>query len=86
MSREEVKKRKTPFEYRTLAHLPAAHIAGVQGYMINPVWMGGPVYVRNSPGVDLGSWQILRFPMLNNPWTFENLRFLTARLLTWKIL
>lgn len=33
-----------PFEYRTIAHLPAAHIAGVQGYFINPFYMGGPVY------------------------------------------
>jgi 4-coumarate--CoA ligase len=33
-----------PFEYRTLAHLPAAHIAGVQGYLINPFYAGGPVY------------------------------------------
>lgn len=30
--------------YRTLAHLPAAHIAGVQGYFVNPFYMGGPVY------------------------------------------
>jgi 4-coumarate--CoA ligase len=33
-----------PFEYRTLAHLPAAHIAGVQGYLVNPFYAGGPVY------------------------------------------
>lgn len=32
------------FEYRTLAHLPAAHIAGVQGYFINPFFAGGTVY------------------------------------------
>lgn len=32
------------FEYRTLAHLPAAHIAGVQGYFVNPFYMGGPTY------------------------------------------
>lgn len=32
------------FEYRTLAHLPAAHIAGVQGYFVNPFYMGGPVF------------------------------------------
>ncbi|KAL6710786.1 hypothetical protein ACN47E_007843 [Coniothyrium glycines] len=32
------------FEYRTLAHLPVAHIAGIQGYLINPTYMGGPVY------------------------------------------
>ncbi|KAF2794097.1 4-coumarate-CoA ligase-like protein [Melanomma pulvis-pyrius CBS 109.77] len=32
------------FEYRTIAHLPTAHIAGIQGYLINPFYMGGPVY------------------------------------------
>ncbi|OJD30179.1 4-coumarate-ligase [Diplodia corticola] len=32
------------FEYRTLAHLPTAHIAGIQGYLINPFYMGGTVY------------------------------------------
>ncbi|EXJ66130.1 uncharacterized protein A1O5_10745 [Cladophialophora psammophila CBS 110553] len=32
------------FEYRTLAHLPAAHIAGCQGYYVNPAIAGGPVY------------------------------------------
>lgn len=32
------------FEYRTIAHLPVAHIAGIQGYLINPFYMGGPVY------------------------------------------
>lgn len=31
-------------DYRTLAHLPAAHIAGVQGYFINPFYMGGTTY------------------------------------------
>ncbi|OAL33389.1 hypothetical protein AYO20_07400 [Fonsecaea nubica] len=31
-------------EYRTLAHLPAAHIAGCQGYFVNPSIAGGPVY------------------------------------------
>ncbi|KAG9205350.1 hypothetical protein G6514_008929 [Epicoccum nigrum] len=35
---------KPPFEYRTIAHLPVAHIAGIQGYLINPFYMGGPVY------------------------------------------
>ncbi|KAL1621348.1 hypothetical protein SLS56_009234 [Neofusicoccum ribis] len=32
------------FVYRTLAHLPTAHIAGIQGYLINPVYMGGITY------------------------------------------
>lgn len=27
-----------------LGHLPTAHMAGIQGYMINPFYMGGPVY------------------------------------------
>jgi 4-coumarate--CoA ligase len=48
MSREQLADREAkgepPFQYRTLAHLPAAHIAGVQGYFINPFYMGGPVY------------------------------------------
>lgn len=35
---------KPNFEYRTLAHLPVAHIAGIQGYLINPFYMGGPVF------------------------------------------
>jgi hypothetical protein len=43
--REQRNKRSNfPFEYRTIAHLPAAHIAGVQGYFVNPFFMGGPVY------------------------------------------
>lgn len=32
------------FGYRTLAHLPAAHIAGCQGYFVNPAVAGGAVY------------------------------------------
>lgn len=39
-----VERGEPAFEYRTLAHLPASHIAGVQGYFINPFYMGGPVY------------------------------------------
>ncbi|KAI2759488.1 hypothetical protein DTO006G1_5393 [Penicillium roqueforti] len=31
-------------EYRTVAHLPAAHIAGCQGYFLQPVLCGGTVY------------------------------------------
>ncbi|KAF2398020.1 acetyl-CoA synthetase-like protein [Trichodelitschia bisporula] len=30
--------------YRTLGHLPTAHIAGMQGYFINPFYAGGPTY------------------------------------------
>jgi 4-coumarate--CoA ligase len=32
------------FEYRTVAHLPVAHIAGIQGYLINPFFAGGETY------------------------------------------
>jgi 4-coumarate--CoA ligase len=35
---------RTGFVYRTLAHLPAAHIAGIQGYLVNPQYYGGTVY------------------------------------------
>ncbi|KAK4651986.1 hypothetical protein QC762_607360 [Podospora pseudocomata] len=33
-----------PLVYRTVAHLPAAHIAGIQGYFVNPFYLGGTVY------------------------------------------
>ncbi|KAK4197676.1 hypothetical protein QBC40DRAFT_350852 [Triangularia verruculosa] len=33
-----------PHVYRTVAHLPAAHIAGIQGYFVNPFYLGGAVY------------------------------------------
>lgn len=33
-----------PFESRTLAHLPTAHISGIQGYFVNPFYDGGIVY------------------------------------------
>lgn len=33
-----------PPPYRTLAHLPIAHIAGVHGYLIAPMFSGGAVY------------------------------------------
>ncbi|KAI0165632.1 acetyl-CoA synthetase-like protein [Xylariaceae sp. FL1272] len=35
---------KPNFESRTLAHLPAAHIAGVQSYFVNQPYMGGTCY------------------------------------------
>lgn len=49
MYREYFKKRQLEdpswnFKYRTIAHLPAAHIAGCQGYFINPTLAGGVVY------------------------------------------
>ena len=43
-----------PFEYRTIAHLPAAHIAGVQGYFVNPILAGGTVYWM--PKFDFPKW------------------------------
>jgi 4-coumarate--CoA ligase len=33
-----------PSPYRTLAHLPIAHIAGVFGYLISPMFSAGSVY------------------------------------------
>ena len=33
-----------PFQHRSLAHLPTAHIAGAQGYFINPFLHAGLVY------------------------------------------
>ena len=33
-----------PMEYRTLAHLPISHIAGVSGYLMIPMYSGGTVY------------------------------------------
>ncbi|KAF7361871.1 hypothetical protein MVEN_00531600 [Mycena venus] len=32
------------WDYRTLGHLPTAHVAGVQGYFVIPLWQGGTVY------------------------------------------
>lgn len=32
------------FVYRTLAHVPAAHIAGVQGYFVNATYRGGTIF------------------------------------------
>lgn len=36
--------RPPDFEYRAIAHLPVAHIAGVQGYFMNSVYMQGTLY------------------------------------------
>jgi 4-coumarate--CoA ligase len=33
-----------PSPFRTLAHLPIAHIAGVFGYLVSPMFNGGAVY------------------------------------------
>ncbi|KIY02854.1 uncharacterized protein Z520_01319 [Fonsecaea multimorphosa CBS 102226] len=34
----------TPTPLRTIAHLPAAHIAGVAGYFVSPLYAGGECY------------------------------------------
>ncbi|KAF2737600.1 4-coumarate-CoA ligase-like protein [Polyplosphaeria fusca] len=44
MFRSWINTSRPGFEYRTLAHLPTAHIAGIQGYLISPFYMGGSVY------------------------------------------
>lgn len=36
--------KRPDFKYRTVAHLPIAHIAGIQGYLLNAFYMGGSVY------------------------------------------
>lgn len=41
---DEEARRGRPFIRRTLGHLPTAHIAGVQGYLVNPFYEGGLVY------------------------------------------
>lgn len=40
--------------YRTLAHLPPAHISGVQGYFVNPLLDGGIVYWMPTPAAGGG--------------------------------
>lgn len=45
--------------YRTLAHLPPAHISGVQGYFVNPFLDGGIVYWMPPPtagGFDMAAF------------------------------
>ncbi|KAI8629202.1 acetyl-CoA synthetase-like protein [Xylariaceae sp. FL1651] len=37
-------KKGPDYKYVTLAHLPAAHIAGVQGYLVNNCYLGGTCY------------------------------------------
>ncbi|GKT48210.1 putative acyl-coenzyme A synthetase [Colletotrichum spaethianum] len=40
----EYYKTRPGMEYITLAHLPAAHISGLQAYIVNQTYMGGIVY------------------------------------------
>ncbi|KAG9185492.1 hypothetical protein G6011_08036 [Alternaria panax] len=44
MMKSWIKEKRPDFKYRTIAHLPTAHIAGIQGYLINPFYIGGTVY------------------------------------------
>ncbi|KNG82458.1 4-coumarate-CoA ligase [Aspergillus nomiae NRRL 13137] len=44
ISRQKTRSADFHPEYRTIAHLPAAHIAGCQGYFIQPALCGGAVY------------------------------------------
>jgi 4-coumarate--CoA ligase len=44
MQREKLAQQHPNFKYVTLAHLPVAHIAGMQGFMVNPFFMGGTTY------------------------------------------
>lgn len=43
-SREYNARERPGWEYRTLAHVPAAHIAGVQGYLANSTYRGGTTF------------------------------------------
>jgi 4-coumarate--CoA ligase len=51
---KEMEDKGDVFEPRTLGHLPTAHIAGVQGYFINPLYNGGAVYWM--PGFDFDNF------------------------------
>ncbi|KAH6677022.1 AMP-binding enzyme [Plectosphaerella plurivora] len=42
--REYYAKHDPTFHHRTVAHLPAAHISGLQGYFVNLTYMGGITY------------------------------------------
>ncbi|KAK8158103.1 4-coumarate-CoA ligase-like protein [Phyllosticta citrichinensis] len=38
------KKHRPNFEYRTIAHLPPSHISAIQGYLVNPMYIGGTAF------------------------------------------
>lgn len=42
--KEYFAREKPDFAYRTLAHVPAAHVAGVQCYFVNATYQGGTTY------------------------------------------
>jgi len=58
-----------PFELRTLAHLPTAHVSGVQGYFVNAFYDGGIVYWMSS--FDFGAF--LKYNMQYKITTFFSL-------------
>ncbi|KAG9951420.1 acetyl-CoA synthetase-like protein, partial [Aureobasidium melanogenum] len=58
-----------PFELRTLAHLPTAHISGVQGYFVNAFYDGGIVYWM--PSFDFAAF--LKYNMQHQITTFFSL-------------
>lgn len=51
--------------YRTLAHLPPAHISGVQGYFVNPFLDGGIVYWMSPPPTAGGAFDMAAFLRYN---------------------
>ncbi|KAL2783052.1 hypothetical protein BJX66DRAFT_345301 [Aspergillus keveii] len=44
LTRQEARLPDFKLEYRTIAHLPVAHIAGCQGYLLHPALCAGTVY------------------------------------------
>lgn len=44
VDKEWVRRERPEYVYRTLAHVPAAHIAGVQCYFVNASYRGGTTY------------------------------------------
>ena len=41
---DRTKQRYIDYEHRTIAHLPCAHISGLQGYILNNIMYGGTVF------------------------------------------
>lgn len=42
--KEYMRREKPGVQYRTLAHVPAAHVAGIQSYFVNSTYRGGTAY------------------------------------------
>ena len=47
-----MKKEGKDFTFRTIAHLPMAHVAGIALYSLNPFYMGGTCYWVEKYGFD----------------------------------